>query len=404
MFSYKFYIREEKNDSLMLRVTNNRRKAEMSMGLQISQTELDSALAGTSGNIRLEKMLTSWTMQIKDLMLELSDRKESDKDVKEIRTILQERLLGVQQQQQKEIAANPNGNFVPFFEIHTEGYAKRSTRESNEYTLSVMRKYCAGISSLNFEDINYAWLADFDKFMDKAGLSVNTRRIHFANIRAAINDAYKRELTDADPFRRFKLKKEKTAKRSLPVDELRKLFNYPVEPHAEYFRDMFKLIFMLMGINTVDLYGLDEIFKDSRIEYRRAKTGRLYSVKVEPEALEIINRYKGVAALLNIADKYKDHRYFRRDTNDALRLIGEVKRAGRGGKKVYKPLWPELTTYWARHSWATIAADLDIPDAVISQALGHSNAGVTEIYIRRNLKKVDEANRRVLDWVLYGKR
>lgn len=66
----------------------------------------------------------------------------------------------------------------------------------------------------------------FDKFMERSGLSQNTRRIHFANIRAAINEAYKRELTDADPFRRFKIKTEKTAKRSLPVEELRKLFDY----------------------------------------------------------------------------------------------------------------------------------------------------------------------------------
>ena len=241
--------------------------------------------------------------------------------------------------------------------------------------------------------------------MKRTGLSQNTRRIHFANIRAAVNDAYKRELTDVDPFRRFRLKTEKTAKRSMSVEELRQLFDYPTEQHAAYYRDMFKLIFMLIGINTVDLYGLKDITKEGRIEYKRSKTGRLYSIKVEPEALEIIKRYQGGAALLNIADKYKDHRYFRRDTNDALRLIGEVKRIGRGGKKEYKPLWPEVTTYWARHTWASIAADLDVPDATISLALGHAGENrVTDIYIKRNQKKVDEATRRVLDWVLYGQR
>lgn len=354
MFSYKFYIDKSRNDSLMLRIINNRRKAEMSMGLQMAQGELDSAVNGNSGNIRFEKILASWTMQIKELMLELSDKNEADKDVKEIRVILQERLLGGCQTQPKEDAARPLGTFIPFFISHSEGYARRSTRESNEYTLSAMRRFAAAsgidLDAFNFEDINYAWLSDFEKFMGKSGLSVNTRRIHFANIRAAINDAYKRELTDADPFRRFKLKKEKTAKRSLPVEELRKLFTYPVEAHAEFYRDMFKLIFMLMGINTVDLYGLRSVTKDGRVEYRRAKTGRLYSIKIEPEALEIITRYKGESALLNIADKYKDHRYFRRDTNDALRLIGEVRRIGRGGRKVYSPLWPEVTTYYARHS------------------------------------------------------
>lgn len=201
------------------------------MGLQMSQGELDSAMDGSSGNIRFEKLLATWTMEIKELMLELQDRKEADKDVKEIRTLLQERLLGGKEQTTGDDSAKQSGNFVPFFISHTEGYARRSTRESNEYTLSTMRKFAAAIGidfgALNFEDINYAWLTDFDKFMEKSGLSVNTRCIHFANIRAAINDAYKRELTDADPFRRFKLKKEKAAKRSLPVEELRKLFEYP---------------------------------------------------------------------------------------------------------------------------------------------------------------------------------
>lgn len=277
MFSFKFIVRSDKNDDLRIRITNNRVSTQFSMGLKISQYELDAALSGESGNIRLEKMLASWTMQIKELMLELSDKKEVDKNVKEIRTILQERLLGVGQDQPPKATQKPSGNFAPFFLAHAKGYTRRSTRESNEYTLSAMRKFTAAnnikLDTLNFEDINYAWLSDFEKFMEKSGLSVNTRRIHFANIRAAINDAYKRELTDADPFRRFKLKKEKTAKRSLPVEELRKLFAYPVEAHVEYYRDMFKLIFMLMGINTVDLYGLQSVAKDGRIEYRRGKVG-----------------------------------------------------------------------------------------------------------------------------------
>ena len=94
MFSAKFYVDSTRKDSLMLRITNNRKKVEMSMVLKISPDELESALSGSSRNIRLEKMLASWTSQIKDLMLELADKKETDKDAKEIRTILQERLLG----------------------------------------------------------------------------------------------------------------------------------------------------------------------------------------------------------------------------------------------------------------------------------------------------------------------
>lgn len=412
MFSYKFYVRADKNNSLMLRITNNRKKAELALGFQITEETFSDAMSQKPKpqNLRYKSLLSGWQTLIEDVRLELAKEFRGDEDVKVIREILKETLFG--KTISEEVVDEPApilGTFKAFFLQHKDNYERRSTRESNEYTLSVMEKFSdkrnTPLDMLNFEDINYAWLSDLDRFMEKSGLSQNTRRIHFANIRAAINDAYKRELTDADPFRRFRLKTEKTAKRSMPVEELRKLFDYIPEPHAVYYRDMFKLIFMLIGINTVDLYGLKEINSNGRIEFHRAKTNRLYSIKVEPEAAELINKYKGETALLNIADKYKDHRYFRRDTNDALRLMGEVKRAGRGGKKIYKPLWPEVTTYWARHTWATIASELDIPDAVISLALGHAGENrVTDVYINRNLKKIDKANRIVLDWVLYKKK
>lgn len=61
--------------------------------------------------------------------------------------------------------------------------------------------------------------------------------------------------------------------------------------------------------------------------------------------------------------------------------------------------------YWARHSWATIAYSIGIPKDIISQALGHSfGVAITDVYIDYDNEKVDESNRRVLDWVLYGKR
>ena len=90
--------------------------------------------------------------------------------------------------------------------------------------------------------------------------------------------------------------------------------------------------------------------------------------------------------------------------NENLQRIGGMKRVGRGGKKVFTPLFPNLTTYWARHTWATIAASLDIPKETIAAALGHGGNTVTDIYIDFDQRKVDEANRKVIDWALYGKK
>ncbi len=278
-----------------------------------------------------------------------------------------------------------------------------STKDIYSLTLKKILSY-TNKEMVDFNEITNDWLHRFDNYMMRTSPARNARNIHLRNIRAVFNFAIDNDYTSWYPFRRFKIHAEETRKRSLTVDELRRIFNYPVEEYATIYRDLFKLMFMLIGINTVDLHRLKQI-KRGRIEYRRAKTGRIYSIKVEPEAMEIIDKYKGVNGLLVIADRWSNHKNFRHQINNALQRIGDVQRDGKGGKKIISSEWPELTTYWARHTWATIAADLDIPDAIIAQALGHAGENTTtNIYIKRNQKKVDEANRRVLDWVLYGKK
>lgn len=143
------------------------------------------------------------------------------------------------------------------------------------------------------------------------------------------------------------------------------------------------LIFYLIGINTKDLFSLtSKNAVNGRIEYRRAKTGRWYSIKLEPEAMVLIERYKGKNYLLSVLDEYGNYKDFQHRMNDNLSEIGPTVRKGLGGKKYREPLFPELTTYWARHSWATIAHKIGISKDVISMALGHSfGCKTTDIYI-----------------------
>ena len=280
-----------------------------------------------------------------------------------------------------------------------------STKRIYMETYKRMREYAGeSLDTLSFEDVTKEWLWSFYSFLEPQSPSRNARNIHLRNIRAVFNEAIDDEITMCYPFRRMQIKNEATRKRNLKVEELRKLFNFPCEAHAQQYLDMFKLMFMLLGINAIDLCNLKEIDNEGRINFHRAKTNRLYSIKVEPEALEIINKYRGEKWLLNILDRYADYKDYTKRLNRALKKIGPVKRVGRGGKKTYEPLFPEISTYWARHSWATIAASLDIPRDTIAHALGHGNNTVTDIYIDFDERKVDEANRRVLDWVLYGKK
>lgn len=84
----------------------------------------------------------------------------------------------------------------------------------------------------------------------------------------------------------------------------------------------------------------------------------------------------------------------------ALKQIGPTERHGLGGRKTRYPLFPDLSQYWCRHTWATMAAELDIPKETIAAGLGHGGNTVTDIYIRFDQKKVDDANRRIIDYLL----
>lgn len=356
-------------------------------------------IGGKRGTSRLKSQIAFYIAVLNRIADKLITECRFNEDVMVIRHMVEEGL-GIA----KFECPKTEGTFVKHFQTFIDSKTNKGTKGVYKHTLDKMRAYDPDIDKKAFEDIDLKWLTDFEAFCAKTA-SKNARNIHLRNIRAVFNNAIDYEITSAYPFRRFKIRPETTRKRSLTVEELRKLFDYPVEEYAEIYRDLFKLIFLLIGINSADLHGLKSITRDGRIEYKRAKTGRLYSIKVEPEAMEIINKHRGENGLLCIADRWSDSRNFRHQCNKALQRIGHVERKGRGGKKVIAAEWPELTTYWARHSWATIAYSIGISKDVIAQALGHSDGhDTTNIYIKEDNKQVDEANRRVLDWVLYGKR
>lgn len=297
------------------------------------------------------------------------------------------------------------GTFVDSFLKFISEKSNPRTKEVYEYTLSRIHKFCPDADSLNFEDVTKEWLTSFENFLAQTSPSKNARNIHLRNIRAVFNYGIDNECTTAYPFRKFKIRGVPTAKRSLTVEQLRTLFGYPVEPFQEQYIDMFKLIFFLIGINTVDLFRLKpDNLQNGRLTYIRAKTGRMYDIKVEPEAMEIINKYRGKKYLINVLDRYDNYKDYAKRLNDNLKHIGKVKRCGLGGKKVITPIFPNLTTYYARHTWATLAYSLDIPKETISSALGHEiGSRITSIYINFDQRKVDEANRKLIDYVLYGK-
>jgi site-specific recombinase XerD len=408
MAKLKFYLDTRqskfgKEAPLKLSIRNNNTSAFISLGISLLPSHWDAKNEKVIVHPRRQiynNYIEQQRMNIREIVLDLLlSRKIENMTASDIKKFVEKSLKPISDEEEKETT------FIDCFRRFIDLKQKESTKSIYQGTLNHLYKFCDNIEVLTFEDINKGWLTRFDNYLAETSPSKNARNIHLRNIRAVFNDAIDENITTHYPFRKYKIRNVETAKRSLTIDQLRELINFPVEEHQEQYRDMFLLIFFLIGINTIDLFNLTkQSVRDGRIIYHRAKTGRLHSIKIEPEALAIIKKYKGSNYLLNPLDRYANYKDYRKKINKNLQEIGTFERVGRGGKKVHHPLFTELTTYWARHTWATIASEIDIPKETISAALGHEiGSRITSIYINFDQKKVDEANRKVIDYVLYNK-
>ena len=294
------------------------------------------------------------------------------------------------------------GTFMDVARKFNERHQGR-THDLYEVTFRRLERY-TDMRDVMLEDITPDWLMRLDKWL---GGSVNGRAIHMRNIRAVFNYALDEELTTFYPFRKFKIRREPTRHRSLSLDDVKAIRDLDMDwGHMNEYRDTFMLIIYLIGINLADLWSPKTKVVDGRLEYTRAKTGRLYSIKLEPEAVEILRRIgMGKNHLLASMDRYKDLHDYTRRLNEGLKRMGPVIGKGGNGSPKTKPMFPQLTSYWARHTWATLASELDIPKETISAALGHEiGSRITSIYIDYDQRKVDAANRRVIDCIVEKRR
>lgn len=247
------------------------------------------------------------------------------------------------------------------------------------------------------ENINTEYLYKFYAFLTEKGLKTNTRSIQMRNIRTVVNYAIDEGYTTSYPFRKFKIKQEQTKKRSLHVEDVRRLIEFRGERWQEEARDMWLLQLYLIGINNADLFQMTSL-TDGRCVYNRQKTHKLYDIAVPKVAQDIFNKYRGKTHLLNVSERYKDFHDYVKRTNYNLKTIGMT--ICNGKKHAGEAWFPDLSLYWARHTWATLAAEIDIPIETIARALGHSNGmDTTNIYINFSTKKIDDAQNKVIDYI-----
>lgn len=299
----------------------------VSIGTKVLPTQWDKAaekVVNHPHKLALNGFLVNRKQVIDTLLLKLIESGE----LQRLSTADLKRLLA--RELDPDSASPHNGNLFAKRFMNFAKVKKGRTREIYEATYKRLEAFAgARLCTLCFEDITKEWLTGFDTFLSKTSPSKNARNIHMRNIRAVFNEAIDDELTAFYPFRRFKIRNVATPKRSLTVEQLRMLFSYPVNATEEKYLDTFKLIFFLCGINIVDLCNLKSLYA-GRAEYHRAKTGRLYSVKVEPEALEIINKYRGKSHLLDILDRYVDYKDYAKRLNMNLQQLGPTETGIRG--------------------------------------------------------------------------
>jgi Site-specific recombinase XerD len=224
----------------------------------------------------------------------------------------------------------------------------------------------------------------------RAHLAPNTRNTYISKLTQVMKRAFREGLVHDDAGRNVKLRLAETKSRALTAGQLRILMD--AEPETEIGRealDFFRLSFYLRAINPVDLMRVtpDDIF-NGRLMYERAKTGKAYSVRIEPEAQEIMDRRSDAWRIWS-PGRGRELRNYQQDLNDALRRIAK----GLG--------LPPVTMYWARHTFASLMLETGAPIETIAAALGHSyGPKVTMGYVTIRERAVDDAVRALLDYVV----
>ncbi|MDR3188089.1 MAG: site-specific integrase [Prevotellaceae bacterium] len=312
---------------------------------------------------------------------------------------------------------------VDFFEF-AESYIEKirklqlGTAKNHRVMLNNLERYVGG-RRLNITEVTSRFLYKYQQWMEVQGggkgapLGERGQSLYLGSIRTIFNAA-QQEYNDYDkgdipipnqPFKRFKVPKARNLKtaeqKALSIAQLRAIRDYaPVAKSDELAHDCFMLSFYLCGMNSVDLYRCSELMEGNMegnvIRYYRAKvTGQRddkaeMRVRVEPEALPLVEKYaaKKPDAAFDFCKRYASKSAFNAALNRGLKAVGKAVGID------------DLEFYYARHSWATIAANTcNIPVDTIDDCLAHSDSRsiAKKAYIKKDWTKVYNANRIVLD-------
>lgn len=386
------HTKKDGTQSIKLRLTINRKSIEWSMGYSIppqhwnDKTQSVKSSCKEVGNItRLNNLLQKEKSKAIEKIISLNDNGElntlSLKDIK------------------KQILNKHEDTYLIEFCNEVMDEMIQAGKVGNARVYMTMRnsvKTFLQEKDIPFRQLTYKWLKKYEAWYLGRGNSVNGLSVNLRTLRALLNRAIKQGMASKEnyPFDSYSIKHEKPKKRAIKKEGIVKLKEFnPTTDRQKRAKDYFFISFYLMGASFIDLAFLKvSDIHDGRIEYRRRKTGQLHSIKITEPLNVILKKYLknkqsdrfilNVIKSMDVQKQYIEVRDELRRYNRTLKEIGLLCKID-----------SNLTSYVARHSFASLANSKNVPLTVISQALGHDNPKTTEVYLSAfNDDTMDEYN------------
>ena len=241
-------------------------------------------------------------------------------------------------------------------------------------------------------------ITDYNAFLVQRGLVRNSVSFYMRVLRAIYNKVVRQKLIEQQyPFTEVYTGIDRTRKRAVSESIIAQLHRLELEAGSPlaFCRDMFIFSYCTRGMAFVDIAYLKKFnLQNGMICYARRKTGQLLSVRIEPSIQRIIDRYSDsdspyVFPILTSLDTPEAYEQYQVALNTHNRLLGRLSEILGCGCK--------LTSYVARHSWATAARNHNVPISVISQGMGHTSEQTTQIYLTMLENSViDDANKGII--------
>lgn len=382
------YERPDKTKSVNLRITHNRKIAYVSLNVSIPETDWDKATEQIDEKCkiyrdinRVNDYLLSQKLKARRLITELYDEGRAD-------------YLTVQQI--KAMLINKSENVT--FKLFTEKIIKElkaANRLGNATAYQTALNFVLKNNNhkdFYFQSLNYEFLKMLETAHFSKGNSVNALGVYMRTIRAIFNRAIKENVAKREwyPFDSYTIKKMKTAKRAIKKEDIQKIEMFNPRRGSYYYhpRNLFLFSFYMIGINYTDMaYLTPKNIVNGRIEYYRRKTKKFYSIAISDKAQAILDIYlkgKKKKDFIFPIIKRKTAADQRNDIVNALKIHN--KRLGKMAGEL--DIEGNITSYVARHSWASIGRLMNVPIDVISEALGHENVKTTQIYLESFEKNV----------------